>query len=38
MSLVTLLRRRLIPLLFVTLLVGVGVPYGCSELAYRERQ
>ncbi|WP_144947233.1 alpha/beta hydrolase [Pseudomonas oryzihabitans] len=38
MSLATLLRRRLIPLLFVTLLVGVGVPYGCSELAYRERQ
>ena len=38
MSLATLLRRRWIPLLFVTLLVGVGVPYGCSELAYRERQ
>lgn len=38
MSLATLLRRRWIPLLFVALLVGVGVPYGCSELAYRERQ
>ncbi|GAC1036589.1 alpha/beta hydrolase [Pseudomonas sp. No.117] len=37
MSLATLLRRRWIPLLFVTLLLGVGVPYGCSELAYRER-
>lgn len=31
-------RRRWLPLLLLAMLIGVGLPYGCSQLAYKERQ
>jgi alpha-beta hydrolase superfamily lysophospholipase len=31
-------RRRWLPLLMLAMLIGVGLPYGCSQLAYKERQ
>ena len=31
-------RRRWLPLMLLALLIGAGLPYGCSQLAYKERQ
>ena len=31
-------RRRWLPFLLLALAIGVGLPYGCSQLAYKERQ
>lgn len=31
-------QRRWLPLLMLAMLIGVGLPYGCSQLAYKERQ
>ncbi|AYN93293.1 alpha/beta fold hydrolase [Pseudomonas sp. LTJR-52] len=33
-----LIRRRWRPLAFLALLLGVGLPFGCSELAHKERE
>lgn len=30
-------RRRWFPFLLLVLTIGVGLPYGCSQLAYKER-
>ena len=34
----TLIRRRWRPLAFLALLLGVCLPFGCSELAHKERE
>jgi alpha-beta hydrolase superfamily lysophospholipase len=31
-------RRRWLPLLLLALFIGVGLPYGCSQLARKERE
>lgn len=31
-------RRRWLPLLLLAVLIAVGLPYGCSRLAYKERE
>lgn len=31
-------RRRWLPLLLLALFIGVGLPYGCSQLSHKERE
>ena len=38
MPLPQLTYRRWLSLIAVILLLGVGLPYGCSRLAYKERE